>query len=276
MSDEGFHEIQLNGKQLVFLFMATTVVVVVVFLCGVLVGRGVRTARVMAAEVSAAGPSAVTPETAPARSEPAAAPASAPQTSADADLSYYKRLETDGTPKEELKGADADRDRSSASPAPAAKPTSAKPDAAKAPAPETKAPAADAKRPAVEWKPAPQPGAAKPAQATPAPAPVAQAPAASKTPAPAAAKPATAGASTAEMADDGFAVQIAALRERSDADAIVKRLSGKGYRAYVVSPGAGQAAVFRVRVGKFKNRRDAEEVATKLAKEEQFKPWIIR
>ena len=40
--DEGFREIQLNGKQLVFLFMAATVVSVVIFLCGVLVGRGVR------------------------------------------------------------------------------------------------------------------------------------------------------------------------------------------------------------------------------------------
>jgi hypothetical protein len=41
-TDDGFHEIQLSGKQLVFLFMATTVVSVVIFLCGVLVGRGVR------------------------------------------------------------------------------------------------------------------------------------------------------------------------------------------------------------------------------------------
>ena len=45
MSDEGFHEIQLNGKQLVFLFMAATVVSVVIFLCGVMVGRGVRAER---------------------------------------------------------------------------------------------------------------------------------------------------------------------------------------------------------------------------------------
>ena len=34
-NDEGFREIQLNGKQLVFLFMAATVVSVVIFLCGV-------------------------------------------------------------------------------------------------------------------------------------------------------------------------------------------------------------------------------------------------
>ena len=42
MNDEGFREIQLNGKQLIFLFMAVTVVLVVTFLFGVLVGRGVR------------------------------------------------------------------------------------------------------------------------------------------------------------------------------------------------------------------------------------------
>jgi len=40
LHDDGFHEIQLSGKQLVFLVMATTVVSIVIFLCGVLVGRG--------------------------------------------------------------------------------------------------------------------------------------------------------------------------------------------------------------------------------------------
>ena len=45
VQDDGFHEIQLNGKQLVFLFMAATVVSVVIFLCGVLVGRGVKAER---------------------------------------------------------------------------------------------------------------------------------------------------------------------------------------------------------------------------------------
>ena len=42
MPDQEVHEIQLNGKQLVFMFMAATVVSVVIFLCGVMVGRGVR------------------------------------------------------------------------------------------------------------------------------------------------------------------------------------------------------------------------------------------
>src|SRR4029077_18773570 len=38
----------MNGNKLVFLFMAATVVSVVIFLCGVLVGRGVRTERTVA------------------------------------------------------------------------------------------------------------------------------------------------------------------------------------------------------------------------------------
>ena len=44
-ADDGFHEIQLNGKQLVFLFIVATLVSVAIFLCGVLVGRGARAAR---------------------------------------------------------------------------------------------------------------------------------------------------------------------------------------------------------------------------------------
>lgn len=43
MSDQGAHEIQLSGKQLVFLFMSGVALLVVVFLLGVSVGRGVAT-----------------------------------------------------------------------------------------------------------------------------------------------------------------------------------------------------------------------------------------
>jgi cell division septation protein DedD len=81
---------------------------------------------------------------------------------------------------------------------------------------------------------------------------------------------------TNEPSGSGFAVQIAALNVRSEADAIAKRLSSKGYAAYVVSPASGTPTVFRVRVGKFPTRREAETVASKLQKEEQFKPWVTR
>lgn len=42
MTEREFHEIQLSGKQLVFLFISAVVLAVVIFLLGVAVGRGVR------------------------------------------------------------------------------------------------------------------------------------------------------------------------------------------------------------------------------------------
>jgi cell division septation protein DedD len=229
--DEGFHEIQLNGKQLVFLFMAATVVSVVIFLCGVLVGRGVPPGRGLVADAGAADtmaettpqPPASAPAPTPAGSDPTAA---APPAPAD-DLSYFNRLEKSNPPAEQLKLA------------PEHKPAAAVP----APAPRATVP--------------PPPAAKEPARA-------------------AAAPPAAANAESAEPGGQGFAVQIAALNVRSEADAIARRLSSKGYAAYVLSPASGTPAVYRVRVGKFPTRREAETIAARLQKEEQFKPWVTR
>jgi cell division septation protein DedD len=69
---------------------------------------------------------------------------------------------------------------------------------------------------------------------------------------------------------------VAAVKERDEANTIAQRLSTRGYRAYVMAPVNGAPRVFRVRVGKFKDRREAERIARRLEKEEQFKPWITR
>ena len=74
----------------------------------------------------------------------------------------------------------------------------------------------------------------------------------------------------------GYAVQIAALNVRSEADAMAKRLASKGYAAYVLTPANGTPAVYRVRIGTFRTRREAEAMAARLQKEEQFKPWITK
>ena len=108
-TDESFREIQLNGKQLVFLFMAATVVSVVIFLCGVLVGRGARPERTAAQEVAAAeiapDPGAVPPPAAQSAAPPASLAADPP---APADeLTYAERLQKDTPPKETLKAAPA-------------------------------------------------------------------------------------------------------------------------------------------------------------------------
>jgi DedD protein len=236
IQDEGFHEIQLNGKQLVFLFMAATVVSVVIFLCGVLVGRGVRVERggvelsaaTSVAETTPQQP-AVTPAPPAAGSDPTVA--AQPPAAAGEDLSYFDRLEKGKAPKEELKP----------------------------PKEEAKAPKETAK--AVEPpKAQKEPPAERSKETTPARVPAREADT----------------ATAAEPNGAGFAVQIAALNVRSEAEAIAKRLSSKGYSAYVMSPANGTPSVYRVRVGKFPTRREAESVAAKLQKEEQFKPWVTR
>lgn len=225
--DDGFHEIQLSGKQLVFLFMATTVVSVVIFLLGVWVGRGVPAQQRLdafsdpAALASAERAAEPTPV---ADADVYTAEPPAPPAEAD-DLSYTRRLESEARP-ETLAPLRTQ-------PAPAAAP-----------------PAAAA--PAREPQPRPAAAAQEPPQAT-----------ASSAPAAGSAQPGT------------WVVQVHALRDRNVASGIVQRLSDKGYPAFLVASGP-PSGIYRVQVGRFKERADAERVLERLSKEEQYKPWITR
>ncbi len=80
------------------------------------------------------------------------------------------------------------------------------------------------------------------------------------------------GAALAEPGGIVFVVQVEAVRKRAEANTIARRLSGKGYPAFVTTAGAN----LRVRVGKLDDRRQAELTAVRLEREEQFKPWITR
>jgi DedD protein len=104
MSDQGVREIQLNGKQLVFMFMTATVAAVVIFLCGVMVGRGVNMTRASAAAAVTTEPTV----------DPTSTPQALPSTSSDKatsgepvssqedlkELTYAKRLEAPEPPPE--------------------------------------------------------------------------------------------------------------------------------------------------------------------------------
>ena len=254
MADEGLHEIQLNGKQLVFLFMASTVVAVVIFLCGVMVGRGVRVQRpVDAIEASvdaSTDPTAVTRPAAPTASA-AAAPGNAPVASQET-LTYPNRLEGQEPPEETLKPGSGIRDSGSVA-------TSAKPEPV--PAKAASAPA----KPALS-KPAPAPAKPVLAAAKPAPAPANSAPAAAT----------ASSAVPGEPSGDGFVVQVAAVTDRREAETIARRLAGKGYPSFVTTPPNGIPKMFRVRIGKYPTRREAETIAARLEKEDQFKPWITK
>jgi DedD protein len=71
-------------------------------------------------------------------------------------------------------------------------------------------------------------------------------------------------------------VEVAAAQARAEAETIRRRLSGKGYPAFITTANAGGATMFRVRVGKYNDRQAAEGVKVKLEREERFKPWVTR
>jgi DedD protein len=73
----------------------------------------------------------------------------------------------------------------------------------------------------------------------------------------------------------GFTVQIAASRTKQDAEALVKILEGRGYPVFLVSPEYAHANdnLYRVQVGPFTSKDDAEKVRAKLT-QEGFKPFI--
>jgi DedD protein len=257
--EDGFHEIQLNGKQLVFLGMTTTLVSVVIFLCGVLVGRGVKPPIEPVAEAASV-------QTASAQSAPALDPAPPSVTPAA----------TTSAPEAPPPAASAPAATPPAATPPAATPPAvaeappppvetkpvvpAKPQAqarAVAPTPEPSAKETKEEKDAKEATPAPD--------AAPAPPPAAEAAA---TPVPARrGAPASGGA---------LAVQVAALTSRADAEVIARRLSGKGYAAYVLDPAPGAKPVFKVRVGNYASAEEAARVSQRLRQEEKLRPWVTR
>jgi cell division septation protein DedD len=85
-------------------------------------------------------------------------------------------------------------------------------------------------------------------------------------------------AKASDPSGPGFAVQVAAYRDRRDADTLAKQLTAKGYPAFVMDPVKGTStALFRVRVGKYKTLKDAEAVESRLQTSEQLtNAWIAR
>ncbi len=208
-AEDGFHEIQLSGKQLVFLFMTATIVSVFIFLCGVLVGRGARDVRL--GEMTTASAAALDTPQPMAQSGPPAAEPPAPADATD-ELSYHERLQGTGTANEDLR---------------------------KAPKPEP---------------PAPTPPAAAPAAAPRAAAP---------SDVPTSGRPGT------------HVVQVFVSRDKAIASALVKKLIGSGYPAFLLPPDSPTVPqIYKVQVGRF-NERDAEQAARKLEREGDFKPWVI-
>ena len=248
--DDYYYEIQLTNKQLVFYFMAGAAGLILSFLAGVMVGRGVEGATPGAAETKVAEAPVVTESPSPA-------------TSAQPGYGYPGRVESDH-PETALERPGGAAGTSAATPAPRPAAPAATP---------RPTPAAARPTPTPTTRPTPVPTA----RPTPTPTP---APALPPAPTPRAPAGATAGAAAAAplpkplaSTSSGFAIQVGAFKDKASADGVVKNLKARGLPAYAVTPtGAG---LFTVRVGVYRERADAEVVQERL-RDDKFKPYILK
>ena len=207
MSDDGIHEISLNGKTLVFIFMATTVLLVVTFLLGVLVGRGARklqglNQKVLTSDVVEEdlveefemAPEVVLPKD---------------ETVQMGDLSYPGRLTSPDVMQE-----------------------SVNPDSGLI---EEVLPS-EVESIITEQTPL--------------------------------------AGSSLESVKVGFTVQVAAVRSREDAEAMLEQLLSDDYPAYLLEP-KSPAELYRVRVGQYQDQKEADDMRRRL-EEAQFPAWITR
>ena len=265
--DDGFHEIQLNGKQLLFAVMATMVASAAIFLLGVIVGRNFergRTSRGSSiAMVDDVRRDPAVAERPPTVVEPGYDPTKAPPP-------------TPPAADRESKVASAPASVSVPATSPPAKGSApaGSPAGATTPAPPGAAPAATASPKLAATNDTPAGSADKPTGGSAVPTGTSGNAAASKSAPSDVAKPAapSGGIPVPDDPKQGWLVQVAATQTKDEADSIVKRLTGKGYPAFIVSG----SNVFRVRVGGYKARRDAETVAAKLRAEERISPWVTR
>ena len=235
MRSAASHETTPTAKQIVFLFMAATVVAVVVYLCGVLVGRGVP----ISGGPSRTGASAVRPsvDLPPATlGSPSSEPSAA--ASESGELTYYRRLDGSQTPPEVLRPASI----------------GGAPDVGTVPAQilegnDDPRNAAESRKPGI-------PAATVDSQMS---------------------EPAVPESPPGAQVADGFSVQVMALRSLAAAQEVVTRLSGKGFPASVVLPEAdAPSALFRVRVGPYTDRAEAQRIMRRLESEEQFEAFVTR
>lgn len=77
-------------------------------------------------------------------------------------------------------------------------------------------------------------------------------------------------------AGGAFVVQAMATRDEAAARRLRDRLAAHGLPAVLVEGRAGGGAIYRVRVGRYRERRAAEAVARRIHEEHGLVTWVLR
>ena len=72
-----------------------------------------------------------------------------------------------------------------------------------------------------------------------------------------------------------WSVQISAAPTKNVADKLVQHLKAKGYDGYVVEANVKGQTYYRVRVGRFPKREEAESIRQSLARYESYEQAFV-
>ena len=249
MASDSSADSPFHAKQIVFLFMAATVVAVVVFLCGVLVGRGVPLggSRALGADQAGLGIRAVDDLPPPPLSTPSSEPSAAAQNSDD--LTYPRRLSSG------MRGSERVGD---VIPEPAAPTDEVESVADASPSPTDDV---DEASPAVGGAVSDDVEFESPA----APEPVSEEPVSDDV-----------AFENRAIPEGAYVAQVIALKAPAPAKRIAGALVDQGFQAFVLEPFPDDPVpYYRVRVGPFADKAEAERILERLRTEEGLDPYIV-
>jgi DedD protein len=82
-------------------------------------------------------------------------------------------------------------------------------------------------------------------------------------------------AGKAAAASGAFWVQALSVGSEKEARGRLDRLSAHGFAGTVSSAAGRSGKIYRVRIGPFGSREEAEKVAVRLKSKEKLKPWVV-
>ena len=255
MASDSSADSPFHAKQIVFLFMAATVVAVVVFLCGVLVGRGVPLggSRARGADQAGLGSRAIDDLPPPPLSTPSSEPSAAARTSDD--LSYPRRLSSG------MRGSERVGDVIPEPAAPTDDVDEASPAVGGAVSDDVEFESPAAPEPVSEEAVSDDVEVESPAV----PEPVSEDPVSDDR-----------AFENPVIPEGAYVAQVIALTAPAPAQRIAGALVDKGFQAFVLEPFPDDpVAYYRVRVGPFSDKADAERILERLRTEEGLDPYIV-
>lgn len=258
--EKSYYEIQLDNKQLILVFLAGVTVCVLVFVLGVMVGKGRKEAEL--ASIGKTEQKVVRPEPdlTPPQEIQEMKPSSKKQEakkenlkqakseSTEEDPAYYD-LNTDKEKPLEKEPTKEKKDITTVASTDTDKKTNDK-KAETAKAEKTKTEAPKTETPKVEVaKAEPEPKAVESTEEDIVPEPT--------------------------LKEGGkYTVQVMATSSKSKAEQQLSTLQANGYTAFMKEEKAGESSVFKVRVGRFSDKEAAKKIATRLKQDLKLESWV--